>query len=136
MHLLGCIGGTISLSFLTTIHDNTHSTGLSLLIVFFNIFENGATIVTAIILCDIGKEQIRKHRQKALARIAGINDGLAGFGSISGQLLTGPMDAWKGWTGAFVMFSLGALCACFPALPFTIGEMRRWLCAPKPTEPL
>jgi sugar phosphate permease len=136
VHLLGCIGGTISLSFLTTIHDNTHSTGLSLLIVFFNIFENGATIVTAIILCDIGKEQIRKHRQKALARIAGINDGLAGFGSISGQLLTGPMDAWKGWTGAFVMFSLGALCACFPALPFTIGEMRRWLCAPKPTEPL
>lgn len=62
VHLIGCIGGTISLSFFCTIHDNTHSTALALLIVFFNIFENGATIVTAIILCDIGKAQLKEHR--------------------------------------------------------------------------
>lgn len=50
----------------------------------FSIFENGATIVIAIILCDIGKEEITKNRQKALATISGISDGWAGFGSIVG----------------------------------------------------
>lgn len=65
---------------------------------------------------------------KALATISGICDGIAGFGSILGQLLLGPVNNWKGWTGAFAMFSLASIIACFPALPFTIGEIRKWLC--------
>jgi sugar phosphate permease len=56
VHLLGCIGGALSLSLLTTIRDKDHTAGLSTLIASFNIFENGATVVIGIILCDIGKD--------------------------------------------------------------------------------
>lgn len=90
-HLLGCIGGAISLSLLTTIRDTNHTAGLSFLIAIFNIFENGATVVIGILLCDIGKDQIVLRKMKALATISGICDGLAGFGSIGGQLLVGPI---------------------------------------------
>lgn len=68
---------------------------------------------------------------KALATISGIADGIAGFGSIAGQLLVGPVNSWKGWHGSFWMFSLAAIIACFPAVPFTIGELRNWCCPPK-----
>ena len=91
VHLVGCIIGALSLSFLTSIRDQDHTTGLTLLITFFNIFENGATVVIGIINCDIGKDQIILKRQKALATISGICDGVAGFGSILGQLLLGPV---------------------------------------------
>jgi len=91
VHLVGCIIGALSLSFLTSIRDQDHTTGLTLLITFFNIFENGATVVIGIINCDIGKDQIILRRQKALATISGICDGVAGFGSILGQLLLGPV---------------------------------------------
>jgi len=48
-------------------------------------------VVIGIINCDIGKDQIILRRQKALATISGICDGVAGFGSILGQLLLGPV---------------------------------------------
>lgn len=63
---------------------------------------------------------------KAVATISGINDGLAGFGSIAGQLLVSPVDDWRGWHAAFWMFSIAAMIACFPALPYTIGELKSW----------
>lgn len=84
VHLIGCIGGAISLSLLTTIKDQSHTAGLSFLIANFQIFENGATVVIGIILCDIGKDQIVQKKLKALATISGICDGIAGFGSIAG----------------------------------------------------
>ena len=84
VHLLGCIVGAICLSCLTSIRGQDHTAGLCTLIAFFNIFENGATVVIGIILCDIGKDQIVKHKMKALATISGISDGIAGFGSITG----------------------------------------------------
>lgn len=84
VHLVGCVLGALSLSLLTTVRNQDHTTLLTLLITFFNIFENGASVVIGIINCDIGKDQVVLKRQKALATISGICDGLAGFGSIGG----------------------------------------------------
>jgi sugar phosphate permease len=121
VHLLGCAVGAVSLSLLTTVKGNTHTPLLKGYLTTFNIFENGATIVIACILCDIGKDQIVLHEMKALATISGVSDGVAGFGSILGQLLTGPVESNYGWKAAFAMFSLAAILACLPALPYTIG---------------
>lgn len=132
VHLLGCIGGALSLSLLTTVRDQDHTTALAFFITSFNVFENGATVVIGILLCDIGKDQVVQKRMKALATISGICDGIAGFGSILGQLLVGPVDNWIGWTGAFGMFSIASIIAIFPALPFTLKEIRKWLCPPRP----
>jgi len=58
VHLLGCVVGAICLSLLTTVHDMEHKSALTWMLTLFNVFENGATIVIAIILCDIGKDQV------------------------------------------------------------------------------
>jgi sugar phosphate permease len=60
VHLLGCSIGAICLSLLTTVRDQNHTLTLTWLLTLFNVFENGATIVIAIILCDIGKDQVIK----------------------------------------------------------------------------
>jgi len=67
---------------------------------------------------------------KALATISGVSDGIAGFGSILGQLLTGPIETNYGWKAAFAMFSLAAILACVPALPFTFKEIRNYFRRP------
>jgi len=56
VHLFGCICAAICLSMLTTVRDQDHTAALTWLLTLFNVFENGATIVIAIILCDIGKD--------------------------------------------------------------------------------
>ena len=61
-----------------------HTVLLTFLLSTFYIFENGATIVIAIIMCDIGKNELLNNKRKAVATISGICDGLAGFGSIFG----------------------------------------------------
>jgi hypothetical protein len=50
---------------------------------------NGSSIIIAAIECDLGKQEILKNNQKALATVSGIIDGIAGFGSILGQILIG-----------------------------------------------
>ncbi len=128
VHLLGCVVAAICLSLLTTVRDQNHTLALTWLLTLFNVFENGATLVIDIILCDIGKDQVSKTNQKALATISGVSDGISGFGSIMGQLLTGPIESTYGWQAAFAMFSVAAICACFPALPYTITDLRKLFC--------
>jgi len=82
--------------------------------------------VISVILCDIGKDYVRKHQRKAIATISGICDGIAGFGSILGQILLGPVEKQWGWPMCFAMFSLAAISACFPTLPFTVCEIRNY----------
>lgn len=91
----------------------------------FSIFEGGATIVIAIIMCDIGKNYLHEHKKKAVATISGICDGVAGFGSILGQVLLGPVKKSNDWTAAFAMFSGAAIAACLPSIPYTISEVSR-----------
>ena len=91
VHTVGCVIGAICLSLITSVHDNTHTSWLTFLLTSFSTFEGGATIVISIILCDIGKDYVQKKQRKAIATISGICDGVAGFGSILGQLLLGPV---------------------------------------------
>ena len=83
--------GAICLTFVITIQNRDHTVALTLLLSTFYVFENGATIIIAIIMCDIGKIEMIKNKRKAVSTISGICDGLAGFGSIIGQLLLGPV---------------------------------------------
>lgn len=50
-----------------------------------------------IIECDIGKDVIKTERLKAISTISGVCDGVAGFGSILGQVLLGPVQTNYGW---------------------------------------
>jgi sugar phosphate permease len=95
-------------------------------------FEGGASIVISVILCDLGKDEVLKRKRKAVSTISGINDGIAGFGGILGQLLLGPVQRWKGWTGAFVMFSAGAILACLPTIPYVYREVSNYCRQPAP----
>ena len=124
VHTFGCTIGAVCLSLITTVHDDNHTTWLTSLLTSFSIFEGGATIVISIILCDIGKDYVQKHKLKAIATISGICDGVAGFGSILGQLLLGPVQAQWGWPMAFTMFSASAIAACFPTLCYVVTEVK------------
>ena len=126
VHIAGCMIGALCLSLITSVSDDQHTTWLTFLLTSFSIFEQGATCVISVILCDIGKDYVRKHQRKAIATISGICDGIAGFGSILGQILLGPVERHWGWPMCFAMFSLAAISACFPTLPFTYCEIRNY----------
>ena len=131
VHMLGCTIGAICLTLITSVQDNQHTTWLTFLMTSFSTFEGGATIVISIILCDIGKDQVQKHKHKAIATISGICDGIAGFGSILGQILLGPIESKWGWTVCFTMFSVSSIAACLPTMPFTYCEIRNYFKAKK-----
>ena len=96
---------------------------LTFLLTTFNVFELGASVVISLILCDIAKEQVRRGKGESLSTISGIVDGVAGSGSIIGQLLIGPVEAWKGWVAGFTMFAIASVLATIPPIPFTINEI-------------
>lgn len=123
VHTVGCALGAISLLLLVSVQTDTHTAFLTGCMTSFFLFENGATIIIAIVLCDIGKDELLRRKRRAVATISGINDGIAGFGSILGQLLLGPISFLYGWKGVFVMFTGAALIACFPTVPYLIKEI-------------
>ena len=127
VHTFGCVIGAICLSLITTVHDDSHTAWLTSLLCSFSIFEGGASIVISVILCDIGKDYVQKHQRKAIATISGIVDGVAGLGSILGQLLLGPVEGKWGWSASFAMFSVSAVAACLPTLPFTFTEVKNYI---------
>ena len=127
VHTVGCLLGAISILMLVSVQTNTHTVYLTSCMTSFFLFENGATIVIAIVLCDIGKEELLRRKRRAVATISGINDGIAGFGSILGQLLLGPINILYGWKGVFIMFAGAALIACFPTIPYVITEIKKYL---------
>ena len=59
-HSIGCVIGATCLSLITSVSDKLHTGLLTFYLTSFYIFENGATIVIAVILCDIGKDQVLK----------------------------------------------------------------------------
>jgi len=127
VHTVGCLLGAISILMLVSVQTNTHTAYLTSCMTSFFLFENGATIVIAIVLCDIGKEELLRRKRRAVATISGINDGIAGFGSILGQLLLGPINILYGWKGVFIMFTGAAFIACFPTIPYVITEISKFL---------
>ena len=91
--ILGIIISTIS-TLTLTLWGSENSTGgslglISVIMFFLGAALNGSSIIIAAIECDLGKQEILKNNQKALATVSGIIDGIAGFGSILGQILIG-----------------------------------------------
>jgi len=134
VHIVASAIGALSLSLITSYQDDSHEAWLTFLLMNFSIFEGGATIVIAIIMCDIGKNYLHEHKRKAVSTISGICDGLAGFGSILGQVLLGPVKSNNDWTAAFAMFSGAAVAACLPTVPYTIMEVKNHCSRRKKTE--
>ena len=116
-----------SLCLILTVHDNSQTGLLTFLLTSFNIFENGGSIVISVMLCDIGKEQVLKHKRKAVSTISGICDGVASVGSIAGQLLFGLVEGGKGWGAGLAMFAIAACMAPVPAIPYMVYEIRSYL---------
>ena len=126
VHTVASLVGAVSLFAVLAVHTNTHTVALTTCMTIFFLFENGATIVIAIVLADIGKNELLKNKHRAVSTISGINDGIAGFGSILGQLLLGPINTLYGWTGVLSMFTGAALVACFPTIPYVIREIKTY----------
>ena len=57
VHFNGCLVGAICLSLITSVHGKEHTVFLTFLLSTFYVFENGATIVIAIIQCVNDKNQ-------------------------------------------------------------------------------
>ena len=78
-------------------------------------------------MCDIGKKEMLKNNHKSVATISGIVDGVAGFGAILGQLLIGPVESWKGYSGVFVLFSICSFIAPLTPLPYLCREVTSFI---------
>lgn len=126
VHTTASLIGAFSLFAVLMVQTNTHTVALTAFMTIFFLFENGATIVIAIVLADIGKNELLRNKRRAVSTISGINDGVAGFGSILGQLLLGPIDTLYGWSGVLTMFTGAALVACFPTIPYVIREIKTY----------
>jgi sugar phosphate permease len=99
---------------------------ISALLFFLGSSISGASIVIAAIECDLGKQEVLKNNQRALATVSGIIDGIAGFGSIVGQLLIGVFEKHLGWRPTFLMLTIATSFSAIPALFFMIKEYREW----------
>ena len=127
VHTASSLIGASMLLCVMFVHTNTHTALLTMYMSFFFLFENGATIVIAIVIADIGKNELLKNKRRAVSTLSGINDGIAGFGSILGQLLLGPIDNIYGWSGVLSMFTGAALIACLPTIPYVCKEIKLYL---------
>ena len=87
---------------------------------------NGSSIIIAAIECDLGKQEILKNNHKALATVSGIIDGIAGFGSILGQILIGVVKQHSGWRPTFLMLTIATAMSGVPASVFAVREYREW----------
>lgn len=125
-HTSGCLIGAVSLFFMMLVHTNTHTAMLTVFMTLFFLFENGATTVIAAIIADIGKDELLRNKRRAVSTISGINDGIAGLGSIFGQLIVGPIDKSFGWSGVMSMFTGAAFIACFPTIPYVVKEIKNY----------
>eukprot|EP00347_Sterkiella_histriomuscorum_P013119 403365944 len=87
---------------------------------------SGSTIVIAAIECDLGKQQALRNNSKALATVSGIIDGIAGFGSILGQILIGIVKDASGWRATFAMLTVATGLSCVPSAWFIVREYKEW----------
>lgn len=65
-----------------------------------------------------------KNNEKALATVSGIIDGIAGFGSILGQILIGVVKDSAGWRPTFLMLTIATGLSGLPAFFFMLKEYR------------
>ena len=109
-----------------TLSENNSIALISVVMFILGAFLNGSSIIIAAIECDLGKQEILKSNHKALATVSGIIDGIAGFGSILGQLLIGVVKAHAGWRPTFLMLTIATAFSGIPATFFAIREYKQW----------
>lgn len=125
--ILGILISTISTLVLTLWGGHGSGVGLISTVMFFlGGALNGSSIIIAAIECDLGKQEILKNNHKALATVSGIIDGIAGFGSILGQILIGIVKGKAGWRPTFLMLTVATAMSAIPAVFFAIREYREW----------
>ena len=117
--------GTL-ITLVLTVWDSTAIAIISTLMFFLGACLSGSTIVIAAIECDLGKQQVLRNNQRALATVSGIIDGFAGFGSILGQILIGTVKDAAGWRVTFLMLTIATGMSGLPAVFFVIREYREW----------
>jgi OPA family glycerol-3-phosphate transporter-like MFS transporter 1/2 len=86
----------------------------------------GCSIIIAAIECDLGRQEALANNHRALATVSGIIDGIAGFGSILGQLMIGVVVHKAGWRPTFVMLAGATALSGVPAGVFAVREYREW----------
>jgi len=117
--------GTL-ITLILTLWDSSAVPIISTLMFFLGACLSGSTIVIAAIECDLGKQQVLRNNQRALATVSGIIDGVAGFGSILGQILIGTVKDAAGWRVTFLMLTVATGLSGVPAVFFVIREIREW----------
>ena len=128
--ILGILISTLSTLSLTL--WGGHGSGVALISIVMFILGaalNGSSIIIAAIECDLGKQEILKNNHKALATVSGIIDGIAGFGSILGQILIGIVEQAAGWRNTFLMLTVATAMSGIPATVFAVREYREWKAA-------
>lgn len=125
-HLVGCFVGALSLFLVMLVHTNTHTAMLTVSMTSFFLFENGATTVIAAVIADLGKDELLRNKRRAVSTLSGINDGIAGLGSIFGQLMVGPILNGYGAHSVVVMFTVAATIACLPTIPYIKKEIENF----------
>ena len=127
--ILGIILASVSTFALTLWGDAESGSSLALISIVMYLLGaslNGSSIIIAAIECDLGKQEILKNNQKALATVSGIIDGIAGFGSILGQILIGVVKSKAGWRPTFLMLTIATAMSAIPAIFFAIREYKIW----------
>ena len=127
--ILGIIistGATLALTLWGANEGSTSEALISIVMFFLGAALNGSSIIIAAIECDLGKQEILKNNHKALATVSGIIDGIAGFGSILGQILIGVVKERAGWRNTFLMLTIVTVMSAVPASFFAVREYREW----------
>ena len=125
--MLGIIVSTLSVFALTVWGNQSGGVGIISFVIFMlGAALNGSSIIIAAIECDLGKQQILQSNQKALATVSGIIDGIAGFGSIMGQILIGVVKRAAEWRATFLMLTVATALSGVPAGVFAYREYKEW----------
>jgi len=125
--ILGIALSALSVFALTLWGDASSGAGLISFVMFIlGAALNGSSIIIAAIECDLGKQEALKSNHKALATVSGIIDGIAGFGSILGQILIGEVKQAAGWRATFLMLTLATALSGVPAGVFAYREYKAW----------
>jgi sugar phosphate permease len=125
----GIVVATLS-TFALSLWGDANSGGgvglISIVMFFLGASLNGSSIIIAAIETDLGRQEVLKNNQRALATVSGIIDGIAGFGSILGQLLIGVVVSDAGWRPTFLMLTVATGMSGIPAVFFAIREYREY----------
>ncbi|KAI0225787.1 Sugar phosphate exchanger 3 [Lamellibrachia satsuma] len=87
-----------------------------------------ASLISAAISADLGREGPIKGNDKAMATVTGIIDGSGSVGAGIGQVLIPIFHQKLGWHWVFYIFIMMTLCTLICILPVLVREVRNMQC--------